>query len=232
MGTNCFIRPLKSKAISLPDFMSSEASMKKFVPTTSVFLLFLAVAACAPATPAVKTEPPTQQVAPGEPYHPLTSQTGIQTIDQVLQAVAGGDSDALHPLIEFIDAVCTHQDGLGGPPKCRQGEVEGTPVEVLAFLSSEGSYLRRQEIDQWTGVEAAGVYAVYDVNEAAVSSEEYFPVVNYVILLVHGENQAATALRIGEIGIVRVDTIGDSSPTNLNAMIEREASVVLLAPKS
>jgi hypothetical protein len=32
-------------------------------------------------------------------------------------------------------------------------------------------------------------------------------------------------------GIVRVDTIFDSLPANLNAMLEREASTVILPPK-
>jgi len=40
----------------------------------------------------------------------------------------------------------------------------------------------------------------------------------------------ATALRVGERGIVRVDTIFDASPQALNAMVEREASKLILAP--
>jgi hypothetical protein len=139
---------------------------------------------------------------------------------------------SLRALIEFTNAECTQQDGLGGPPKCRTGEAEGTPVEVLAFLGSEGSFLRKDEIDNWTGVQAAGVYAIYEVNAAVITAEQYYPTGRYVILFVSEENQLATALRIGESGIVRVDTIFDASPASLDAMIEREALNVLLAPKS
>lgn len=206
--------------------------MKLCVPIVLLIMLILAVTACTPATPATKAEPPTQQVAPTELYHPLTSQTGIQTIDQVLQTVAGGNPEALRALIEFTNAVCTQQDGLGGPPKCREGEAEGTPVEVLAFLGSEGGHLRKDEIENWSGITATGVYAVYEVNAAVISSEEYYPAGKYVILFVDEENKAGTALRIGERGIVRIDDIIDSSSQNLSAMMEREASTVLLAPKS
>ena len=65
-----------------------------------------------------------------------------------------------------------------------------------------------------------------------ISSEQYYPIGKYVVLFVSGENQPAAALRIGERGIVRVDTIFDSSPESLRAMVEREASTVILAPKS
>lgn len=207
--------------------------MKLHIPIVFLMTLILAVAACAPATPATKAEPPTEQIVPTGPYHPLTSQTGIQTVDQILRAVSDGDPEAQRALIEFTNAACTHQDGLGGPPKCREGEAEGTHVEVLAFLGSEGGHVRKDEMENWPAlVKATGVYAVYEVNAAAISSEEYYPVGKYVIVFVDEENRAATALRIGEGGIVRVDDIIDSSPENLRAMVEREASAVILPPKS
>ena len=113
-----------------------------------------------------------------------------------------------------------------------EGEAEGAPVEVLTFLSGEGSFLRKADIGNWPGIKATGVYAVYEVNAAAITSEEGYPIGKYVILLVNGENPPATALRIGETGIVRVDTVFDASPTDLHAMIEREALNVILTPKS
>jgi hypothetical protein len=195
-------------------------------------LLFLGIAACSPASLNQEEATPTSETTSSEPYHPLTTQTGIQSIDRVLTAVANNDLQSLRTLIEFTRAECTRQQGFGGPPKCREGEAEGTPVEALAFLDSEGGHLRKDEIGNWTGVPAAGVYAVYEVNAAVITAEQYYPVGEYVILFVGEENQPATALRIGENGIVRVDAIFDASPANLDAMIEREALTVLLAPKS
>lgn len=60
----------------------------------------------------------------------------------------------------------------------------------------------------------------------------HYPIGKYVSLFVRAENQPAVALRIGERGIVWVDTIFDSSPESLYAMVQREASTVILAPKN
>lgn len=206
--------------------------MKRNLPVAFAILLVSAITACAPLTHAVQQVIPTPRLAPGEEFHPLTAQTGIESIDQVLTAVSSGDAGSLHSLIEFTNTPCTQQEGLGGPPKCREGEAEGTPVEVLSFLGSEGNFLRGDEIKDWTGIAASGIYAIYEVNAAAISSEQYYPVGKYVIVLTSAGNQPAVALRIGERGIVRVDTIFDSSPAALRALVEREASTVILAPKS
>ncbi len=233
MGTNYLILPLKDKVVLCQNFPWFKMCMKYYIPLGFMIPLLLAVTACTPVAPASEAVLPTEAAASAAPYHPLTSQTGIQTVDQVLQAVAGDDPDALRALIEFTKAACTYQDGLGGPPKCREGEAEGTHVEVLAFLGSEGGHVRKDEMENWPAlVKATGVYAVYEVNAAAISSEEYYPVGKYVIVFVDEENRAATALRIGEGGIVRIDDIIDSSPENLRAMVEREASAVILPPKS
>jgi hypothetical protein len=209
----------------LPDFPFKNIGvvMKYHVSIVWVVLLTLGIAACAPTAP----EP-----AAAEPIHPLTAQTGIETIDHVLEAVASGDPQSLRSLVEFTNAVCTGQEGLGGPPKCRAGEDEGTPVEVLSCVGGEGSFIRRDEIGSWPGITASSIYAIYEVNAAVISSEQYYPMGKYVVLFVSGENQPAVALRIGERGIVRVDTIFDASPESLRALVEREASTVILAPKS
>ena len=206
--------------------------MKQNLPVALAILLMLVIAACTPVTTPVEEVTPTQHLAPRGAFHPLTTQTGIESIDQVLTAVSSGDAGSLHSLIEFTNALCTQKEGLGGPPKCREGEVEGTPVEVLSFLGSEGNFLRRDQIKDWTGIDASGIYAIYEVNAAAISSEQYYPVGRYVIVLVSEGHEPAVALRIGERGIVRVDTVFDSSPEALRAMVEREASTVILEPKS
>jgi hypothetical protein len=208
--------------------------MKQYFMIAFAILLVPGIAACAPVAPMTEQPTPTLEPASTDPYHALrlTTETGIQPIDQVLNAVASGDPQAVRAAIEFIDAECTQQEGLGGPPKCREGEAEGTLVEVLAFLGSEGGHLRKDELENGLAINATGIYAVYEVNTAVVSSEQYYPVGNYVILFVDEENRSGTALRIGERGIVRVDTLFDTSPESLDAMIEREASRVILAPKS
>ena len=206
--------------------------MKPYIGITLVLLLILGTAACAPVTPLAPESTPTSQPVSAEAYHPLSTRIGIESVDRVLDAVESGDPQALRAQVEFLTAPCTKQEGFGGPPKCREDEAEGTPVEGLAFLGSEGGIIRKDEIENWTGVDAAGIYAVYAVNAAVISSEQYYPIGKYVILLVRGENEPAVALRIGETGIVRVDEIFDFAPESLAAKVEAEALNVILPPKS
>ncbi len=203
-----------------------------FLPFAVFIILGMAVAACSPVTPATQEPAATpQSTSPNEAYYSLTVETGVEQVDRVLEAVASGDPQALRAVVEFTEAICTQGDGLGGPPKCREGEAEGSPMEVLPFIGSEGSFIRKDEIECWTGIDVSGVYAIYEVS-SDVSPEQYYPAGEYVILFVSDENQPAVALRVGESGIVRVDHIFDSSVQSLNAMLEREASAVLLPPKS
>ncbi len=203
-----------------------------FLPFAVFIILGMAVAACSPVTPATQEPAATpQSTSPNEAYYSLTVETGVEQVDRVLEAVASGDPQALRAVVEFTEAICTQGDGLGGPPKCREGEAEGSPMEVLPFIGSEGSFIRKDEIERWTGIDVSGVYAIYEVS-SDVSPEQYYPAGEYVILFVSDENQPAVALRVGESGIVRVDHIFDSSVQSLNAMLEREASAVLLPPKS
>jgi len=148
-----------------------------------------------------------------------------------LDVVASGDQQQLQSLIQFTDAVCTQLDGLGGPPKCREGEAEGTPVEVLPFLSSEGSFLRSDEIEKWPGLNVSSVYAIYAVSPAVVA-EQYFPIGEYVIVLLGSGNEPPVALRTAEGRIVRVDYLLDPAPESLDALLQREASNLILAPKN
>ena len=204
--------------------------MKLFSLFILVILLITGIAACAPVvTGAPEAAPTLEPTQPAEGFYPLTTHTGNERIDAVLAAVASGNVEELRSLIEFTSAECTTQEGLGGPPKCREGEAKGTSIDVLPFMGGEGSFLHKEDIETWQGIDVSGLYAIYEVSPA-VSSEQYYPVGKYAILLVSEENKPAVALRIGETGIVRVDHILGSSPESLGAMVEREASTVILAP--
>lgn len=199
--------------------------MKRFAATVWIALLALALFACSPATSITQEVVPTHT----EGFHPLTTRTGIEDVDNIVEVVASGDVEALRSLIQFTNTKCTQQDGLGGPPKCRAGEAEGTPVEVLPIFGPEGYFLLKEEIGKWTGVEATGLYAVYEVSSKVVSDPDY-PAGTYAVMFVDKENEAVVSLRLDDGSIVRVDYLLDTSPEELNGWIQREASQVLLAP--
>jgi hypothetical protein len=194
-----------------------------------LFWFVLVISACSPVTPAVQETEAAPQPTAAQGSHSLTIRTGNEEIDHILDVVASGDIQMLRSLIKFTTAECTELEGLGGPPKCQEGEAEGTLVEVLPSIGSEGSFLRKVEIENWPGVEASGLYAVYEVSPAVIA-EQFYPVGKYAILLVSEENRPAIALRVDNGGIVRVDYLFDTSPEALKGVIEHEADKVILAP--
>jgi len=196
--------------------------MRHYVQIIAGVLLLGGLVACSAKMPADQESTSTSQRA-----HPLSVRTGIEEIDRILEA--SGDVQKLRSLIALTSAKCTKQDGLGGPPKCLPGEEEGTPVEVLPFLGPEGSFLRKAEIENWPGFESSGIYAIYEVSSKAYSDENY-PAGQYSILFLGNENQPAISLRIKDGRIVRVDYVFDDSSDSLEAMLQREAARLILAP--
>jgi hypothetical protein len=197
--------------------------MKRYFQLAFVMLLIAGVAACSQSVATTSTLQPTLT----EMYHPLTTRTGIQAIDRILDA--SGDVHTLRSFLQFNSVRCTKLDGLGGPPKCRQDEAEGTLVNVLPFLGPEGNFLRREEVENWQGFEAAGLFAIYEVSSDAFSDENY-PAGQQAILFVGKGTEPAISLHINNGGIVRVDYLFDNSSKSLTAILQREAASLILAP--
>jgi len=205
--------------------------MLRIFQIIGIILLALGLAACSSLPPAAQEVASTFQATPTVETHPLSTRTGMQEIDQVLDVVASGDAEGLRALVQFTSAECTLQEGLGGPPKCRAGEAEGTPVDVLPFLGPEGSFLRKDEIGNWPGIEVSGLYAIYEV-AAKIDSDENYPAGEYAVLLVGQGNEPAISLRLRDGKILRVDFLLDHSPEELNGWLQREASKLIVAPLS
>jgi hypothetical protein len=199
--------------------------MKRYSQFVLTILLAVVLFACSPATPASPEATPT---VAGE-FHPLTTRTNIQEVDQVIEIVASDNPESLRSLIQFTNTKCTRAEGLGGPPKCRAGEVEGTPVDALPIFGSEGHFIYKEDIEEWPGVQADGLYAVYEVSSEVVSDPDY-PSGMYAVMFTDKANQTITSLRVEDGKIVRVDYILDNSPNVVNGWIEREAAKVILAP--
>ena len=187
-------------------------------------LLMLLLQACsslavAPRTPA------------SDAGYPLDTKTGIHEVDTVLAAVASRDPEKLHKMIKLTTAPCTTVDGLGGPPKCRSGEAAGTLLEVFPVLGNEGSYLRKNEINSLDVLNVNAIYAVYRVSQGALN-EPFYPPGNYIVYFVPRENEPVVALHVAEGGIVRIDNLSGDFPANLDMVIKRDTSEVILAPRN
>ncbi len=153
--------------------------------------------------------------------------TGFAEIDLIIDTVlAGTPKDELR-LLRFSTLACTHADGLGGPPKCGDNEEEGTKVEVFPFLGPEGHHIRRSEMDEWTGIQASGVYAVYRVSHEVYSDEAY-PAGEYAIVFIDRDEPSFITAQVTAGKIVRLDyTYNDPSTIDLTQV----ASEIILAPQ-
>jgi hypothetical protein len=176
---------------------------------------------------------PTDEVS-GVLDHDADTRTGLDEVDQVIDIVLAGDMNEFRQRIRFTTSGCTHVMALGGPPSCREGESEGTLVEVLPFLGSEGSHLRRDEINEWQGIDVAGLYAVYRVSDEAYSSQDY-PAGEYGIVFRTKYPQDIVTLQVENGSILRIDSTFimqiDSDigiPPELN--FERDAEEIILPP--
>jgi hypothetical protein len=131
--------------------------------------------------------------------------SGVDELDRIIHLVLDGDVSELRFMVRYTEAFCTFADGLGGPPKCNEGEVEGETVEVLPFFGPEGHFIREEDIDSWIGVQASDLYAVYSVSDSAFTDPIY-PSGKYAIAFINEGRFLITTLQIVEGEIVRVDS--------------------------
>ena len=207
--------------------------MKVHSQIICLWLVVLVISSCAPAAaPAEEsaaTEP--ESTSTTEKYHSLDTRTGIAGIDTVLEAVESNDPQKLRDAIHYPTLACNTVNALGGPPACHEGEAEGTLVEALPILGSEGGHLRKEDIKDSFVLDVIGLYAVYRVSEKVFSDANY-PKGDYGVILVGADNSSNVVLQIKEGGIVRIDFVMTDAPDARRNILERDASEVILAPKS
>jgi hypothetical protein len=57
----------------------------------------------------------------------------------VIDALLSKDAKTIRPLIVFTSVPCTTDVGMGGPPKCPQGQTDGHLVDVFLYSTCEGA---------------------------------------------------------------------------------------------
>jgi hypothetical protein len=188
-----------------------------------VLLLVLFAAACGD-----EEKESAQTIAPTSPVAGSTTATpggaappGIQAI---VDAALSGDPQELRALIGYTAVACVREPvGMGGPPLCRDGEAEGTPVDVLWVAGCEGEYRRSDELDEipLSQLSALDFYAAYrwpeEFNAPPVAAE-YAAIFSRtgptaetlaVALLIEGGELVAIKLGCGESpkGLVESDQL-------------------------
>ena len=128
----------------------------------------------------------------------------VPHLDDLVSAVSSGSTDDLLALVRFSSLPCTWKEGLGGPPKCLAGETEGTLVDVLPILGTEGGHIRRSEFSSWPGIGAAQLYAAFRTSEGTYS-DEFFPAGEFGVAFLLPDKASVVVFQVTDDGIVRLD---------------------------
>lgn len=114
--------------------------------------------------------------------------TGIDIVDTIVRAVRDGEYRVLDGLVQYETIGCTNATGAGGPPKCGDGEAEGTPIKAVQAASCEYYYAREGELvfelvgygsPQGDGGVVHGVYRIGVSSDLLV----YWPDAKYAVVL-------------------------------------------------
>ena len=185
----------------------------------------IASATPVPPSPPVPTAALTPTSAPGAPWHPADTRTGIEDIDRIIAVILGGDRVAKEALIGFTTTPCTTAQGMGGPPKCLSWERDGAPVEVFPVLGQEGEFVRRDGIARRLDFAVRGLYAVYRV-PADAYREQYWPAGDYGIVFIDQREGLTVVAHAAGAAIVRLDFLRWPPAV----VVARDAGELVLAP--
>ena len=177
-----------------------------------------ATATVIPDTPTPTLEPTltpsfTTTTIPDTPTQvPRKVQTGIPQVDAVIEAVLSNDLETRQALVRFVTSGCTTADGLGGPPKCKDDQADGTLVDYLPLGGpGEGSHALASEVDRFLRFEADTLYAAYLVSDDMPDNPEY-PFGTYALMFTIFRSESgieSVVVRVDDEGyIVRLDFLG------------------------
>lgn len=127
-------------------------------------------------------------------------------VDTIVAAVLSNDPAQVRPLIQFQTIPCTIAEGLGGPPKCAQGQAQGAEVTGFPILGSEGGFVDETTIEgTLNSLQTAGLFGVYIV-PADPPTEPYYPKGRYALVFnPSAEGQSPFTIRATDEGVVRID---------------------------
>ena len=154
--------------------------------------------------------PAAEQVQPAAsgaypPPYEAGKTTGVASVDKVLAALPSSNAADMQALLVYASAGCTTAEGLGGPPKCKAGEAEGTQVEGIPVLGAEGSWTLKGEVPADFLAGPFNLLGVYEV-KADANTDPNYPSGKYAVLVTSAaQPDSLIVLRVDDNGIVRVD---------------------------
>jgi len=139
------------------------------------------------------------------PLHPQEVRTGVEPVDRVLQIFLAQAFDQRMDLIRTLTTGCTTTEYFVGPPLCRAGQVEGTPVEVFPYRMYRASHFAASdELETLLEFPLEGLYAVYKIPEATFK-ETWWPAGEYSVVFASAEDDLGVEVVIEGGQVVRIE---------------------------
>jgi hypothetical protein len=113
--------------------------------------------------------------------YPPDMRTGIDEIDAVIDVILSEDINARLDIVRLTTAACTMETGLGGPPKCKGEEDDGTPIDIFPISYGEGIFIRPGSLREVFSFSIRGLFAVYKLPEEEFKAQ-YWPAGDYGIV--------------------------------------------------
>ena len=192
-------------------------NLRPFLAVTILFIMAISVACQAEVSSADSGAVPPlvgdavdglviqPQVSP-EPTLPSADHvTNIPEVDQALAVILSNSIAEKRSLIDYTTVGCTHQLGMGGPPKCDQGIAEGTAITYFPVLGpGEGQPVMPGNIDGTLDFIVTELVAVYRPPVDAFRSEDY-PIGEYSLLFATEQDDLPVTVQLRNGRIVRLD---------------------------
>lgn len=139
------------------------------------------------------------------PLYPPQARSGVEEIDRIIDAFFGQKYESRKPLTRTLTAACTTTEFAVGPPLCREGQAEGTRVEVFPYRQGRGSrYATPEELDDLLQFPLGGIYAVYRIPQDGFE-ETWWPRGEYGIMFVSAEGDLGVELIVEGGQVVRIE---------------------------
>ena len=159
------------------------------------------------------TQPPSAGTPTAEPVEtpapePTSGPSFTDLARIILRVARDNRLDLIEELGRFSPVPCTTSvEGMGGPPQCREGEANGTPVNVMLAAGCEGYYVREGELPFETfalvGTDGSPLYGIYRVTSSNIV--QGWPDARYAVVLrqqAPPDRESVLALLTDDVSIV------------------------------
>jgi hypothetical protein len=167
---------------------------------------------------------------------PRVDQTGIPEVDAAIAVLLSNDPQARRELVHLTTAGCTTVMGLGGPPKCVDGQPEGTPIDYLPVLGpGEGATVLPEDLDRFLDFEVEALYAAYRRADKPIT-DPYYPPGEYGLFFTTNQEGPITYIILVHLDaegfIVRLDHLAQAENMGQSPemILEKEAGEILVRP--